>query len=110
MSAINDQLVPLKNLIDVSQILRRWEDEHNETEYDPIPVLTRLAEIVETEMEAYMKMDPDPFDERHPSRADPTCNLGHVLKVIFKKDTFMNKVSCYCMLEVKYSCTTSVHE
>lgn len=86
------QTVPLKDLVDVSQILRRWEDEHSDTGYDPIPILTRLAEIVETEMESYMKMDPDPFDERHPSRADPNCNLGHVLKVIFKKDAFMNKV------------------
>ncbi|KAK6624133.1 hypothetical protein RUM44_010991 [Polyplax serrata] len=89
---MSEQAVPLKNLTDVGQILRRWEDEHNESEYDPIPILTRLAEIVEAEIEAYMKMDPDPFDERHPSRADPNCNLGHVLKVIFKKDAFMNKL------------------
>jgi hypothetical protein len=40
-----------------------------------------------------MKMDPDPFDERHPSRADPDCALGHILKVLFRKDSFMNKVS-----------------
>lgn len=38
-------------------------------------------------------MDPDPFDERHPSRADPNCALGHMLKVLFRKDSFMNKVS-----------------
>jgi hypothetical protein len=42
-----------------------------------------------------MKMDPDPFDERHPSRADPDCALGHILKVLFRKDSFMNKVSFY---------------
>jgi hypothetical protein len=40
-----------------------------------------------------MKMDPDPFDERHPSRADPDCALGHILKVLFRKDSFMNKVT-----------------
>ena len=40
-----------------------------------------------------MKMDPDPFDERHPSRADPNCHLGQILKVLFRKDNFMNKVS-----------------
>ena len=38
-------------------------------------------------------MDPDPFDERHPSRADPDCALGHILKVLFRKDSFMNKVT-----------------
>lgn len=86
------QPVPLKELTDVAQILRRWEEEHGESGYDPVPILSRLAEIVETEIEAYMKMDPDPFDERHPSRADPNCQLGHVLKVIFKKDAFMNKL------------------
>lgn len=86
------QAVPLRDLHDVSFILRRWEEEHNDPTYDPVPVLTRLAEIVEMEIESYMKMDPDPFDERHPSRADPNCNLGYVLKVIFKKDAFMNKV------------------
>jgi HIV-1 Vpr-binding protein len=42
-----------------------------------------------------MKMDPDPFDERHPSRADPDCALGHILKVLFRKDSFMNKVCFY---------------
>lgn len=91
------QPIPLRDLTDVAQILRRWEEEHSETGYDPVPILVRLAEIVETEIEAYMKMDPDPFDERHPSRADPNCQLGHVLKVIFKKDAFMNKVIfCTC--------------
>lgn len=53
----------------------------------------RLAEIIEAETENYMKMDPDPFDERHPSRADPDCALGHILKVLFRKDSFMNKVT-----------------
>lgn len=43
-------------------------------------------------------MDPDPFDERHPSRADPNCALGHMLKVLFRKDTFMNKVCLFCSI------------
>ena len=29
-------------------------------------MLIRLAEIIEKETEAYYKMDPDPFDDRHP--------------------------------------------
>lgn len=37
-------------------------------------------------------MDPDPFDERHPSRTDPDCKLGQILKLLFRKDNFMNKV------------------
>ena len=31
-------------------------------------VLIRLAEIIEKETEAYYKMDPDPFDDRHPGK------------------------------------------
>ncbi len=30
--------------------------------------LSRLAEIVEAETEAWYKIDPDPFDDRHPGR------------------------------------------
>lgn len=56
-------------------------------------MLFRLAEIIEIETDNYMKMDPDPFDERHPSRADPDCQLGHILKILFKKDSLMTKVS-----------------
>lgn len=52
----------------------------------------RLAEIIESETEAYMKMDPDPFDERHPSRAYPNCSLGYTLKILFRKELFMTKV------------------
>lgn len=53
----------------------------------------RLAEIVEVETENYLKMDPDPFDERHPSRTDPSGTLGHVLKALFRKDNLTNKVT-----------------
>jgi len=76
----------------VSQILRQWEEEHSSPTYDPIPILQRLADIIEIETENYMKMDPDPFDERHPSRTDPECNFGHILKILFRKDNFMTKV------------------
>lgn len=55
----------------------------------------RLAEIIEVETDNYYKMDPDPFDERHPSRADPDCQLGHILKVLFKKDSLMTKVGYF---------------
>ena len=37
-------------------------------------------------------MDPDPFDDRHPGRAVPTCALGHLMKTLFKNEDFMNKV------------------
>ncbi|XP_054275283.1 protein mahjong-like isoform X2 [Macrosteles quadrilineatus] len=77
---------------DVQTLLRQWEEEHHAAMYDPVPLLTRLAELIEAETDNYNKMDPDPFDERHPNRADPNCALGHMLKVLFRKDSFMNKL------------------
>ncbi|XP_017875845.1 protein mahjong [Ceratina calcarata] len=82
----------LSEVTDVVQILRQWEEEHTSPSYDPVPTLQRLAEIIELETENYLKMDPDPFDERHPSRTDPECNFGHILKVLFRKDNFMTKL------------------
>ncbi|CAK1554395.1 unnamed protein product [Leptosia nina] len=77
---------------EVTELLRQWEEQHTTPNYDPIPTLTRIAEIIEAETENFMKKDPDPFDERHPSRTDPECALGHSLKVMFKKDNFMTKL------------------
>ncbi|XP_037299352.1 protein mahjong isoform X2 [Manduca sexta] len=77
---------------EVTELLRQWEEQHMQPNYDPIPTLTRIAEIIEAETENFMKKDPDPFDERHPSRTDPECALGHALKVMFKKDNFMTKL------------------
>ena len=51
-----------------------------------------MAELVEQETEEWYKMDPDPFDDRHPGRADPNCALGHLLKTLFKNENFMNKL------------------
>ncbi|CAB3222495.1 unnamed protein product [Arctia plantaginis] len=77
---------------EVTELLKQWEEQHATPNYDPIPTLTRIAEIIEAETENFMKKDPDPFDERHPSRTDPECALGHALKVMFKKDNFMTKL------------------
>lgn len=77
---------------EVTELLKQWEEQHTSANYDPIPTLTRIAEIIEAETENFMKKDPDPFDERHPSRTDPECALGHALKVMFKKDNFMTKL------------------
>lgn len=52
-----------------------------------------MAEIIEAETENFLKMDPDPFDERHPSRTDPECKLGSLLKLLFKKESFMLRLT-----------------
>ena len=61
------------------------------------------SQIVEKQTEVYFKTDPDPFDDRHPGRADPNCTLGHVLKIILKNDDLIQAVSdvVYYMLNAK---------
>ena len=52
-------------------------------------------------------MDPDPFDERHPSRARPDCTLGFLLKTIFKNDEFMSKLVTNYVYENNTSTATT---
>jgi DDB1- and CUL4-associated factor 1 len=47
---------------------------------------------LEEETVNYYRKDPDPFDERHPSRTDPECELGRMLKSLFRKDHFMTRL------------------
>lgn len=51
-----------------------------------------MAEILERETEEYYKMDPDPFDDRHPAHTMPVCALGHLMRTLSKNDDFMNTV------------------
>lgn len=84
---------------------------------DATELFCRMAELLERETEEYYKMDPDPFDDRHPGRAVPTCALGHLMKTLFKNEDFMNKVKrwppsiCFYLLKnhlVNYSRYLSV--
>lgn len=85
-------MTQLDILAETTQLVDQWDEEHN-TAADMVSVLTRLAEIVEQETETYYKADHDPFDDRHPSRTDPSCTLGHVLKVILKNDSLMTHLT-----------------
>ncbi|KAF5303319.1 hypothetical protein FQA39_LY10058 [Lamprigera yunnana] len=87
-----DIQTPSNTLTEVTTLIRKWEDEENEPGYNPVPTLIKLAEKIELETENYLKMDPDPFDERHPSRTDPECKLGQILKALFRKDNFMTRL------------------
>ncbi|XP_043934787.1 DDB1- and CUL4-associated factor 1 [Protopterus annectens] len=82
---------------ELSTLLEQWEKDHG-SGHDMVPILTKISELVEKETEEYHKADPDPFDDRHPGRADPECMLGHLLKILFKNDDFMNAlVNAYVM-------------
>ncbi|NWU98107.1 DCAF1 factor, partial [Upupa epops] len=76
---------------ELTTLLEQWEKEHGSGQ-DMVPILTRMSELIEKETEEYRKGDPDPFDDRHPGRADPECMLGHLLRILFKNDDFMNAV------------------
>ena len=45
--------------------------------------------------------DPDPFDDRHPVRADPDCAIGVILKTLFKNENFINKLVGQYILDSK---------
>nr|XP_014341962.1 PREDICTED: protein VPRBP isoform X2 [Latimeria chalumnae] len=82
---------------ELTALLEQWEREQASGQ-DMVPILTRISELIEKETEVYHKADPDPFDDRHPGRADPECMLGHLLKILFKNDDFMNAlVNSYVM-------------
>ncbi|XP_053325446.1 DDB1- and CUL4-associated factor 1 [Spea bombifrons] len=82
---------------ELTALLEQWENGHGSGQ-DMVPILTRMSELIEKETEEYRKGDPDPFDDRHPGRANPECMLGHLLRILFKNDDFMNAlVNAYVM-------------
>ncbi|KAH3892821.1 hypothetical protein DPMN_016951, partial [Dreissena polymorpha] len=95
-------MAALDSLTELNNLLEEWNTENNAAGFavsDPVPKLKRLAEIFENETEAYYKMDPDPFDDRHPGRANPTCSLGHLFKALFKNEEFMNRMVCEYLVD-----------
>ncbi|RWS14691.1 protein VPRBP-like isoform X2 [Dinothrombium tinctorium] len=109
---------------ELSHLLEKWEKDFMTTTNSPISLLEKISELIEKETESYIKTDPDPFDDRHPSRARPDCCLGVLLKNLFKNDEFMNKLvnnylmsrddfelqtaSCRLMLDILPGLETSV--
>ncbi|XP_078065491.1 ddb1 and cul4 associated factor 1 [Mustelus asterias] len=92
---------------ELTSLLEQWERENNNGQ-NVVPVLTKISDLIEKETEEYHKADPDPFDDRHPGRADPECRLGHLLKILFKNDDFMNSlVNTYVMTSRDSSVNTS---
>ena len=88
-------MAALDSLTEFNGILDEWITNDYRSRNDNnsvIVVLSKLSEIIERETEEFYKMDPDPFDDRHPGRSNPTCTLGHLMKALFKNDNFMNKL------------------
>ncbi|CAG0915066.1 unnamed protein product, partial [Notodromas monacha] len=74
-------------------LIASWEESGRTEDFNLIAFLHSVAEVVEREYNMYLRQDPDPFDDRHPARADPNCNFGAVLKAIFKKEHFYSKLT-----------------
>lgn len=79
---------------ELDTLLERWRrDIFGNLGANPVPILTNIAELIERETEAYLKLPIDPFDDRHPSRAYPDCSLGFLLKSLLKNDNFMSRLT-----------------
>uniref|UniRef100_A0A3P8W8V5 DDB1- and CUL4-associated factor 1 n=1 Tax=Cynoglossus semilaevis TaxID=244447 RepID=A0A3P8W8V5_CYNSE len=72
----------------VVKLLDEWEKSRRGGTDGLLSVLTKMSEVIEWETAEYHKTDPDPFDDRHPGRADPDGMLGQILKTIFSNSDF----------------------
>ncbi len=70
-------------------IIKRWEEDRSNSGFDPTAILEEMADLLELETSAFLGRDLDPLDNRHPARMDPDCQLGHLLKAFFKKDSLV---------------------
>ncbi|XP_042371336.1 DDB1- and CUL4-associated factor 1, partial [Plectropomus leopardus] len=75
---------------DLAALLDEWEEAQSGSTEQLVSILTKISELIERETGEYHKADPDPFDDRHPGRADPDCMLGQLLKMLFMNDDFTN--------------------
>ncbi len=51
-----------------------------------------MGDILQQGYDLYLSKDPDPFEDRHPSRIDPECVFGQILKSFFKKEPLVADV------------------
>ncbi|XP_070787087.1 DDB1- and CUL4-associated factor 1-like [Enoplosus armatus] len=93
---------------DLAALLDEWEETQQGTTEQLVSILTKISELIERETGEYHKADPDPFDDRHPGRADPECMLGQLLKMLFMNDDFTNALlDTYIMTSRELSLNTA---
>ncbi|XP_015776035.1 PREDICTED: protein VPRBP-like isoform X3 [Acropora digitifera] len=82
---------------ELNDLLDTWRVD-DQANISPVVTLNRIAELMERESEVYHKLNPDPFNVRHPAQTHPDCALGHLLKTLCGDDDFLNKlVNTYIM-------------
>ncbi|KAJ7999324.1 hypothetical protein DPEC_G00193200 [Dallia pectoralis] len=93
---------------ELTSLLEKWEAAQQGGTEELVSILTKISELIELQTEEYHKADPDPFDDRHPGRADPEGMLGHLLKALFKNDDFTNALlNSYVMTSRELSLNTA---
>lgn len=75
---------------EIAELIDNWEEIQNGSTEELVSTLTKMSEVIERETREFLKGDPDPLDDRHPGRADPTCALGRVLKAVFANEDLTN--------------------
>ena len=55
------------------------------------------------EHDVYLSKDPDPFEERHPSRINPECPFGQILKAFFKKEALVEEIFTHYLRDNHFS-------
>lgn len=73
-------------------LLDTWENENENSTWDVDPVLRRIAEILEEATNDFLQSNPDPMDDRHPLKSQPLHAFGHLLKMITRIESFVNKL------------------
>lgn len=93
---------------EISNLIDQWEDIQNGSTEELVSTLTKMSELIERETREYLKGDPDPFDDRHPGRADPKCTLGRLLKTVFANEDLTNALlDSYIMNSTDLSLNTA---
>lgn len=93
---------------EISTLIDHWQEIQNGSTEELVSTLTQMSEVIERETREFLKRDPDPFDDRHPARADPKCVLGQLLKVIFANDDLTNTLlDSYILSSTELSLNTA---
>ena len=82
------------SLVNMQAVLKSYEETrtNDSGNFDPVSLLEQMCEILETEFDRFLGSDPDPFEDRHPCRVDPSGQFGIILKAFFKKDCIIDDV------------------
>ncbi|KAM9759109.1 DDB1- and CUL4-associated factor 1-like isoform 1-T3 [Menidia menidia] len=108
LSAAMEVAMSVDAKADLATLLDEWEEAQRGASERLVPILTKISELIERETGEYYKADPDPFDDRHPGRADPECMLGQLLKMLFMNDDFTNALlDSYIMTSRELSLNTA---